>query len=107
MWHVQATLKPGQRHIYSKRDFFIDEDAWYGGFQETYDGNGKIYRVLFHGIAPSYDIPAPAQDEGLIHDLVSGVYTFISLGSNGVVNVTPMKASELTPESMTSRLLRY
>lgn len=27
VWHVTATLKSGARHIYSKRDFFIDEDT--------------------------------------------------------------------------------
>ena len=25
VWHVTATLKEGERHIYAKRDFYIDE----------------------------------------------------------------------------------
>ena len=29
VWHVVATLKPGERHIYAKRDFYIDEDTWH------------------------------------------------------------------------------
>src|SRR5690606_4034891 len=28
VWHLRATLKPGQRHVYSPRDLFIDEDSW-------------------------------------------------------------------------------
>jgi hypothetical protein len=47
VWHVQATLKPNKRHVYGKRDFFIDEDAWYGGLVDNYDLAGKIYRASF------------------------------------------------------------
>lgn len=28
VWHVVATLMPGQRHIYVKRDMYFDEDTW-------------------------------------------------------------------------------
>ena len=26
VWVVEATLKPGQRHVYSKRTYYLDED---------------------------------------------------------------------------------
>ena len=35
-WVVEATLKPGKRHIYSKRVFYWDED-WGGGVVDLYD----------------------------------------------------------------------
>ena len=28
VWVVDSTLKEGQRHIYSRRTFYIDEDSW-------------------------------------------------------------------------------
>ncbi len=28
VWVVEATLRPGERHIYKKRVFYIDEDSW-------------------------------------------------------------------------------
>ncbi len=28
VWVVEATLKPGARHIYAKRRFYVDEDSW-------------------------------------------------------------------------------
>ena len=107
VWHVQATLKPGKRHIYQKRDFFIDEDAWYGGLQETYDHSGKNYRVTFHPLAPSYEVPAPVGEQGLIHDLSSGVYTYILLGPRGSVIKKPLPADDLSPDSMNKQILKY
>jgi hypothetical protein len=45
VWHVVATLKPGQRHIYAKRDFYIDEDTWQAAVIDHYDGRGQLWRV--------------------------------------------------------------
>ena len=28
VWVVEATLKPGLRHVYAKRVFYVDEDSW-------------------------------------------------------------------------------
>jgi hypothetical protein len=28
VWVVEATLKPGKRHLYKKRRFYLDEDSW-------------------------------------------------------------------------------
>lgn len=28
VWEVEATLKPGQRHVYAKRHMYLDEDTW-------------------------------------------------------------------------------
>lgn len=106
VWHVQATLKEGKRHVYSKRDIFLDEDAWYGGIQEAYDAGGKIYRMTMHGIAPLYDIPAPAQDAAIIYDLASGIYTAAKiLNPKGVVAVTPMSETLRRPETLNRRML--
>jgi hypothetical protein len=30
VWVVEATLKEGKRHVYSKRTFYLDEDSWSG-----------------------------------------------------------------------------
>lgn len=106
VWHVQATLKPGSRHVYSRRDLFIDEDAWYGGIQESYDGAGKIYRMTLHGIAPLYDIAAPAEDASIIYDLVSGIYTATKMfNPKGVIAVKPMSDVLRQPESLNRRML--
>jgi len=51
VWEVVGTLKPGMRHIYSKRHYFIDEDTWAILEADHYDNRGELWRV---GEAHSY-----------------------------------------------------
>lgn len=45
VWVVEGTLKEGQRHIYAKRVFFVDEDSWFITLADHYDGRGTLWRV--------------------------------------------------------------
>jgi Protein of unknown function (DUF1329) len=45
VWVVEATLKAGARHAYSKRVFYIDEDAWNFDEADGYGQDGKLWRV--------------------------------------------------------------
>ncbi|WP_244817679.1 DUF1329 domain-containing protein [Caballeronia sp. Lep1P3] len=45
VWVVEATLKPGARHAYSKRVFFVDEDGWTLMEADGYGHDGKLWRV--------------------------------------------------------------
>lgn len=45
VWHVQATLKAGERHIYAKRDMYFDEDTWVLSEVDHYDGRGQLWRL--------------------------------------------------------------
>ena len=62
VWHVEATLKPGFRHILPKRDFYFDEDMTFAGTVDNYDSSGAIYRVdnaiSFPFYAPGYGTAA-------------------------------------------------
>ena len=42
VWVVEATLKPGKRHIYHKRVFYIDEDSWAAVAADSYDARGQL-----------------------------------------------------------------
>ncbi|WP_299689943.1 DUF1329 domain-containing protein [Hydrocarboniphaga sp.] len=53
VWVIESTLKPGKRHVYSRRTFYIDEDTWAVVASDSYDQSGKIYRV---GFIPSYPV---------------------------------------------------
>jgi hypothetical protein len=59
VWHVTATLKEGQRHIYAKRDFFIDEDTWQAAVIDHYDGRGQLWRVAEAHAENYYDKQVP------------------------------------------------
>jgi len=46
----RGTLKPGQRHIYGKRTFYLDEDSWSVVSEDAYDTRGGLWRVALLGM---------------------------------------------------------
>jgi hypothetical protein len=74
VWVVDARLKPGKRHVYGRRVFYLDEDSWAALLSDQYDARGQLYRVGVAFMAPSYDVPAPWADPFLHYDLATGVY---------------------------------
>ena len=74
VWKVEATLKPGFRHIYPKRIFYWDEDTHTAGATENYDAAGKLYRVGNAISFPFYEGASDAQSF-VISDLQTGVWT--------------------------------
>jgi len=95
MWVVEATLKEGQRHVYSRRTFYLDEDSWNVLAADQYDGRGQLWRPGFAYITQSYDVPAPISIPSGHYDLIGGGY---------YINVWPgasgMKVSDtLSPDS--------
>ena len=70
VWVVEATLREGKRHVYSKRTFYLDEDSWAVLASDEYDARGQLYRAGFAYMAPSYDLPAPYTDMFSHYDLI-------------------------------------
>ena len=79
VWHVVATLKPGQRHIYAKRDFYIDEDTWQAAVIDQYDGRGQLWRVSEAHAQPYYNVEVPWYTLETIYDLQSGRYLALGM----------------------------
>ena len=52
---IEATLKKGQRHLYKRRRYYLDEDSWAAAAGEMYDGSGNLWRVQFTYSAKLYD----------------------------------------------------
>lgn len=79
VWKVEATLKEGERHIYAKRTFYIDEDSWQISVVDHYDGRGELWRV---GEAHQFqyrDANVPWLTAEALYDLQSGRYLVGSL----------------------------
>lgn len=79
VWEVEATLKPGARHVYAKRHFFIDEDSWQIAYVDHYDGRGQLWRVgeghpVFH-----YKQQVATYGAETIYDIISGRYLVFGL----------------------------
>ena len=102
VWVVEATLREGKRHVYSKRTFYIDEDSWAALASDEYDARGQIYRAGFAYMAPSYDQPSPYTDMFGHYDLVSRVYSvtgFIA-ETGGLRHTKPLSEREWTADSL-------
>lgn len=80
VWHVTATLKEGERHIYAKRDFYIDEDTWQAAEIDHYDGRGNLWRVAEAYAVNYFNKQVPWYSVEAIYDLQSGRY--LALGMN-------------------------
>ena len=107
VWVVEATLKPGMRHIYRTRVFYLDEDSWRAIASDEYDMRGGLYRGGFaHGTFDWYHRTNAASS--VIYDLVSGVYSASGIFGpfGGVKLVKPMGKSEWSPESLAGAAVR-
>ena len=79
VWHVTGTLKDGERHIYAKRDFFIDEDTWQPALIDHYDGRGTLWRVAEAHAQYYYDKQVPWYTVETLYDLLSGRYLALGM----------------------------
>lgn len=76
---VEATLKSGQRHIYAKRVFYVDEDTWQVSVVDHYDGRGQMWRVAEGYNVIFYHVKVPWYAAESLYDLLSGRYLTNSL----------------------------
>ncbi len=103
VWVVEANLKPGARHVYLKRRFYVDEDSWQFVLSENYDGRGRLWRVGILNTIYDYAVKGFINRAELFHDLQSSAYVATRL-----VNETrptnyamePKGAHFYTPQSL-------
>jgi hypothetical protein len=74
VWVVEANLKEGSRHLYSKRRFYVDEDSWTALASEAYDGRGNLWRVQYQYPANLYDMKSIYSLSYGAYDLLQGLY---------------------------------
>jgi hypothetical protein len=81
VWAVEATLKPGQRHIYAKRTFYVDEDTWQVAHVDQFDGRGELWRVHELHMMQFYDQIVPWIASEVIYDLQARRYLMVGLSN--------------------------
>jgi hypothetical protein len=74
VWVVEANLKAGERHVYAKRVFFIDEDSWQIAIADHYDSRGSLWRVGEGHLQPYYNVQVPWLAVETLYDLQNGRY---------------------------------
>ncbi|WP_433885750.1 DUF1329 domain-containing protein [Pseudomonas vranovensis] len=74
VWIVEAKLKPGERHIYAKRVFYIDEDSWGIIAADLYDSRGNLWRTQEAHSMQRYDILSAIHTSEVNYDLQANRY---------------------------------
>lgn len=108
VWVVEATLREGKRHVYSKRVFYLDEDSWAALASDEYDARGQLYRAGFAYMAPSYDLPAPFSDMFGHYDLVARIYSLTGFiaETGGLRHTKPLGEREWSADALAGAGIR-
>ena len=102
VWVVDATLKTGTSHIYSRRTFYVDEDSWNVIMIDKYDGRGQLWRFDEQHSENWYNVPMWFGTIEVHHDLQSRRYIAMGLRSEEKVIFEPIKRSpaDYTPQNL-------
>jgi len=100
VWVVEATLKPGARHIYKRRTLYVDEDSWMIVTMDLYDKRDQLWRVSEAPAMNSYDLRVIFAALQVHTDLQAGRY--VVLGGDTVFDFDV----RLTEEDFTPAALR-
>jgi len=105
VWVVEAKLKAGMRHAYSKRVYYFDEDMTGAALYDAFDQNGELHRAIFSGTTQFYDHQIPWTVRNVIYDFNKNYYAYVNDVMEGGFKVAPTALSEreLNPEAITSR----
>ncbi|WP_153130646.1 DUF1329 domain-containing protein [Dechloromonas hortensis] len=108
VWVVDASLREGKRHIYSKRTFYIDEDSWTIVASDEYDARGQLFRVGFAYPTQSYDAPAPWTDMHGLYDLIAGSYSLsgYTAETGGMRHGKPASERDWSPDALAGAGIR-
>jgi hypothetical protein len=72
VWVVEGRLKDGERHIYGRRVFYLDEDSWQIAVADSYNTDGELWRVNEAHAINYYTVPVLWTTLEVFHDLLSG-----------------------------------
>lgn len=108
VWVVEATLKPGKRHIYQKRRIYLDEDSWIALASDEYDARGELYRGSLAFTTQSYDKQLMDGTPHMIYDLVGGTYSVSGMVGpyGGIKYIEPLNKSQWSPEALAGSGIR-
>ena len=102
VWIVEGNLKEGQRHLYSKRRFYMAEDSWTALTGETYDARGNLWRVQYAYPANMYDTGGAYSNAYSGNDLLQDIYNLNGKAIPGKFTMGLEKRSDkyFTPKGM-------
>jgi len=105
VWVVEATLKPGMRHVYSKRVYYIDEDGYGAGMFDAFDQSGTLYRSMFNLNVPFYDAGFVYAGSSIVYDFSKHMYLTVADLSVGGMRVSdkPLPEKDMSADATMAR----
>ena len=103
VWEIEANLKAGARHLYSRRVMELDEDSWGISTTSLYDGRGQLWRSQERWAVTAYDFPLCSSVGGVVYDPNAGRYLIAGLvNQEEAVNYDAQELSlkRYTPNAM-------
>jgi hypothetical protein len=103
---VEATLKPGMRHVYSKRRYYMDEDTFGAGLYDAWDQQGNLYRTVYMAGVQIYDKQIPYATKLAIFDFNKNMYGILNdflIGKMTFVDKAPSNVQQ-NPEAIVARV---
>ncbi|MGA1727978.1 MAG: DUF1329 domain-containing protein [Burkholderiaceae bacterium] len=103
VYRVEARLRPGQRHIYARRMFYIDAQTSTVVMEEAFDTRGGLWRVALHGLGFNPLLGVVQTRVSVYHDLLSGSYFVTGLDpeSGPVFDTTrPAQWNDFQPDAL-------
>lgn len=103
VWVVEANLKPGARHVYAKRRFYLDEDTWQIMASDIYDSRGELWRNYESYMVQQHDLELPLTAMEATYDMISGRYAANMMTNEAAKRMEvnfPVSKSEFTPAQL-------
>ncbi|MDF1687922.1 MAG: hypothetical protein ACJAXQ_001291 [Parvibaculaceae bacterium] len=104
VWGVEGTLRPGNRHVYSRRVKYADEDSWSIAATELYDARGELYRSQEAHMIQYYNVPACFNSSDITYDLTAGRY--VIQGLKNQQTMMNFQANEINEDQFTPAAIR-
>jgi hypothetical protein len=110
VWVLEATVKPGARHLAATSRYYFDEDTWVAVLGDRWDANKQLWKTLWAMPVVMPDLPAttPQQQFGF-YDLISGVWYASGVQNEQKVQYRIMprySASTFSPEALAGEGVR-
>lgn len=79
VWVIEAEVRPGTKHLYKKRVFYLDEDSWIVIAQDIYDDRGQFWRYSESHSINFPQVPVMVNGVQVHYDLQSRRYVILNL----------------------------
>ena len=107
VWVVEARLKEGERHIYKRRTFYVDEDTWSIVLVDIYDKNDDLWRFTMRFSAYYEEMPGMFSSLDAYHDFQEGAYFLqCSAGEGTEFFSEPPPRGYFSPANIRKRMKR-